>query len=239
MIDPNCVDKLGAPICVEQYAFSPSTVLDQISLEEYITFVIYSLEYKSLILEQLSELKEREVLKEYEQTIASSSVDPTTLPPYGVILHTCVIRDLNGIGFEHLGSKGQEIIKAVVNVASDNYPELMHKCHMINTPWLFNTVWWVIKGWLAPRYTAHHPTTTHSSSPFCRTIAKVNVLGTSFRSELEAEIDPNQLPERVGGLYKIATVPFEFDSRDQTSLLWTPPREMVATPTASEDTAKG
>jgi hypothetical protein len=152
VIDPNCVDKLGAPLCVEQYAFSPSTVLDEISLEEYITFVIYSLEYKSLILEQLSEQKEREVLKEYEQTIASSNVDPTTLPPYGVILHTCVIRDLNGIGFEHLGAKGQEIIKAVVNVASDNYPELMHKCHMINTPWLFNTVWWVIKGWLAPRY---------------------------------------------------------------------------------------
>jgi hypothetical protein len=161
VIDPNCVDKLGAPICVEQYAFSPSTVFDQISLEEYITFVIYSLEYKSLILEQLSEQKEREILKEYQQALTSSSpVDPNTLPPYGVILHTCVIRDLNGIGFEHLGAKGQEIIKAVVNVASDNYPELMHKCHMLNTPWLFNTVWWVIKGWLAPRYNYSHHSST-------------------------------------------------------------------------------
>lgn len=39
-----------------------------------------------------------------------------------------------------------------LGVASDNYPEMMHKCHMVNAPWLFNTVWWVIKGWLSPRY---------------------------------------------------------------------------------------
>ncbi len=151
VIDPDCVDKLGAPICVEQYNFSPATVLNEISIEEYIVFVTYSLEFKSLILEQLSEAKERERLKEIEILVANGT-DPSTIPPYGVILHTCVIRDLNGVGFEHLGAKGQEIIKAVVGVASDNYPELMHKCHMINTPWLFNTVWWVIKGWLAPRY---------------------------------------------------------------------------------------
>jgi hypothetical protein len=156
VIDANCVDKTGAPLCVEQYAFSPSTVLDEISLDEYIIFVTYSLEFKSLILEQLSEEKEREKIKEYEIAIASG-VDASTLPPYGVILHTCVIRDLSGIGFDHLGTKGQEIIKAVVGVASDNYPELMHKCHMINTPWLFNTVWWVIKGWLAPRYQGPSP----------------------------------------------------------------------------------
>ena len=151
VIDSNIVDKLGAPICVEQYNFSPSTVLEEITIEEYIVFVTYALEFKSLVLEQLSEAKERQQIQEYELAI-SSGVDPNTLPPYGVILHTCVIRDLNGVGFEHLGSKGQEIIKAVVNVASDNYPELMHKCHMINTPWLFNTVWWIIKGWLAPRF---------------------------------------------------------------------------------------
>mmetsp|Transcript_18256 Transcript_18256/g.19016 ORF Transcript_18256/g.19016 Transcript_18256/m.19016 type:complete len:329 (+) Transcript_18256:61-1047(+) len=204
VIDPNIVDKLGAPICVEQYNFSPATVLDEITIEEYIVFVTYALEFKSLVLEQLSEAKEREQIKEFELLIASG-VDPSTLPPYGVILHTCVIRDLNGVGFEHLGSKGQEIIKAVVGVASDNYPELMHKCHMINAPWIFNTVWWVIKGWLAPR-----------------TIAKVNVLGTSFRQELEAEIDVNNLPDRIGGLYNKPVEPFIFDYQNEGGLLWTP-----------------
>lgn len=42
--------------------------------------------------------------------------------PYGIIVGTCVIRDLEGLGFEHVGSRGQEIVKAVVGISSDNYP---------------------------------------------------------------------------------------------------------------------
>jgi len=41
------------------------------------------------------------------------------------------------VGFRHLGSDGQEIIKTVVSLSSDNYPELLRKCIMINTPWVF------------------------------------------------------------------------------------------------------
>ena len=44
-------DRSGAPLCVEQYNFSPSNVLSQISLAEYVRFTIYCLEYKSMILE--------------------------------------------------------------------------------------------------------------------------------------------------------------------------------------------
>jgi hypothetical protein len=228
VIDANCVDKTGAPLCVEQYAFSPSTVLNEISLEEYIIFVIYSLEFKSLILEQLSEERERALVKQYEADL-ERGVAPESLPPHGVILHTCVIRDLSGIGFEHLGTKGQEIIKAVVGVASDNYPELMHKCHMINTPWLFNTVWWVIKGWLAPRYILHFAFLSSLISLPLRTISKVNVLGSSFRSELEAEVEIDQLPDRIGGQYTKPTEPFEFDYHYEGAMLWTPPRETMTT----------
>jgi len=47
---------------------------------------------------------------------------PKHFIPYGILVYTCVIRDLSGIGFEHIGSQGQEIIKAVMGVASDNYP---------------------------------------------------------------------------------------------------------------------
>mmetsp|Transcript_23884 Transcript_23884/g.35042 ORF Transcript_23884/g.35042 Transcript_23884/m.35042 type:complete len:321 (+) Transcript_23884:108-1070(+) len=203
VIDPNICDKTGSPICVEQYNFSPAAVLQEISIEEYIVFVTYSLEYKSLILEQLSEAKERKRLQELKKAEAEGK-DISQEDPYGVILHTCVIRDLNGVGFEHLGSQGQEIIKAVIGVASDNYPELMHKCHMINVPWLFNTVWWVIRGWIA-----------------ARTLAKVNVLGTSFSSQLSAEIDITCLPARLGGKYEGESEPFEFDI-SEGGLLWTP-----------------
>lgn len=184
-------DCMGAPICVEQYNFSPSKVLTEISIPQYIEFVTYCLEYKMLITEQLSEEREQEFLR------LNAHQDLEALPPYGVMVNTCVIRDLGAVGFEHIGSKGQEIIKAVISVASDNYPELMRKCYMINTPWLFNTLWYFIKGLLAPR-----------------TIAKVAVMGTSYKDEIIKEIDIKSLPKMVGGEYSgsgIEYVPFAFN----------------------------
>lgn len=217
VIDASARDKLGAPICLEQYKFSPSAVFKAVSLDEYIEFVIYSLEYKSIILEQLSherELENRQRLEDLLNKAKSSNVITKEQlaelqKPYGVTMHTCVIRDMAGVGFEHLSSQGMDIIKAVIGklliilfhiviirlgVASDNYPEMMHKCHMINTPWLFNTVWWVIKGWLAPR-----------------TIAKVNVLGSSFMDTLLHEIESHALFSNLGGNFTHEPRPFPFD----------------------------
>ena len=50
-----------------------------------------------------------------------------------------------------MGAQGQEIIHTVVSLATDNYPELMRKCFMINTPYVFYAVWYIVKGWLAAR----------------------------------------------------------------------------------------
>ncbi len=36
-------------------------------------------------------------------------------PPYGVMLQTCVIRDLSGIGFEFMGASGKALLKSVVS----------------------------------------------------------------------------------------------------------------------------
>jgi CRAL/TRIO domain len=171
-------------------------VLSQVSIPEYIRFVIHSLEYKTLVIEQLSEVRERAALALYrknqidkqgqgqegvdiigsekgtekgigkgagagngsgkvvgtekgtkrgiEEVEEEEGVDESAVP-YGVLLYTCVIRDLSGVGFEHVGAKGQEIIQAVIGVASANYPELMRKCFMINAPWVFNALWYFIK----------------------------------------------------------------------------------------------
>ncbi len=70
-----------------------------------------------------------------------------------------------------MGSKGQEIIQAVIAIASPNYPELMRKCFMINSPWVFNALWFFIKGLLP-----------------ARTMAKVDLMGTSFKTQIEEEI---------------------------------------------------
>eukprot|EP01036_Dinobryon_divergens_P034273 gene34273-44275_t len=215
VIAPYGVDKLGSPICVDQYNFSPKDVLNKVSIEQYIEFVIYSLE--SLILEQLSEQRERQIYAKLSQELSfdsgnslppltssdseSPNLAPATAspppPPYGVLLNTCVIRDLGAVGFEHLGSKGQEIIKAVITIGSDFYPELMRKCFMINTPWIFNTIWYFIKGMLSPR-----------------TLSKVSVMGTSFMDELLNDINEEFIPSMVGGSYDsfMTYEPFPFDT---------------------------
>lgn len=48
---------------------------------------------------------------------------------------------------------------------------------MINVPWIFNTAWYFIKGLLAER-----------------TVAKINVLGTSFLSEVEKDVPSSSIP---------------------------------------------
>lgn len=190
VIAPDALDNTGSPICVDQYNFSPSHVLANIPLEKYIHFVIYTLEYRSLIVEQLSEEREQEFVK----SLNNDSEALAKAAPYGVLVHTLIIRDLNGVGFEHIGARGQEIIRAVINVSSDNYPELMRKCFMINMPWLFNTIWFFIKGLLA-----------------ARTVAKVNISGSSYMSELEKDIPKDKIPAMVGGTYKDNRTSFPFN----------------------------
>lgn len=195
----NSLDSFGSPLCVEQFSFSPAQVLSEISIEEYLEFIIYSLEYKSMIIEQLSEAKEREYLQEFNG-------QPPDDANYGVLLNLCVIRDLKGIGWEHIGTKGLEIIKTIMHVATDNYPEMMRKCFMVNTPWLFHTVWFVISALLPPR-----------------TLAKVNVMGTDALQTLQLEIPSASLPTFLGGTFDGITEPFPFDTKEG-GLLWLQPR---------------
>jgi hypothetical protein len=96
VIDPGALDVCGSPICVEQYNFSPTKVMSHITIDEYIHYMIYSLEYRSLIIEQLSEQRERAYLASLslEDRLRIDDED-SDLPPYGVLASTCVIRDLS------------------------------------------------------------------------------------------------------------------------------------------------
>ena len=166
-----CVDKLGSPICFDQYDFNPSEILEKIELEDYIRYAVYGLEYKMIVLDQRSNDMEKEFLAGLSEEDREKA-----LKPYGedfkdwgyqFTLYTCVIRDLGGVGWGHLGDKGRQIMSAVISLASDNYPELLRKCIMINTPWLFSTVWTLIKGWLAEK-----------------TVEKIVIVGTDFKGAL-------------------------------------------------------
>ena len=188
VLAPNATDMTGAPICVEQYNFSPAKVLANLTIDEYILFIIHCLEYKMLITDQMSEHQEQALIKD------KSPDELAKMPPYGVILYNCVIRDLNGVGFEHFGSQGMEIIRAITSVASDNYPELMRKCYMINSPWIFNSVWFIIKAFLAPK-----------------TAAKVSVMGGGYMAEISKEIDEKNIPVCIGGKYLGYSESYAFD----------------------------
>lgn len=206
LITHNTYDHEGQPICVEKYDFSVNHMYSLMTMEQYVTFLIHSLEYKSMIVEQTAEKREREYLaslseEDLQLALSEDFSDPdvTERTPYGCMLTTCMIRDLSGLGFEHLGAKGQETARALLTLSSDNYPESMGKCHTINAPWIFNTAWMFIKVMLS-----------------ARTIAKVNVIARDPLKELEKYMDKSAIPKVVGGTCtdgeSLTYQPFIFDA---------------------------
>lgn len=91
-------DVHGNPLALETYNFSPVHLMQTVSLEDYKRFVVYCLQYKTLIIEQLSELKERQYLEMHNGN------PPETENGYGVILQCTIIRCLKGMGMEFLGA---------------------------------------------------------------------------------------------------------------------------------------
>jgi hypothetical protein len=89
VIAPNATDYQGQPITLEIYSFDPDYVIQNITVEQYIQFLLYSLEFRTIIVEQLSEQKEKEYLDSHP------NVEDRT-EGYGVVVKLCCIRDLNG-----------------------------------------------------------------------------------------------------------------------------------------------
>ena len=181
VIAPDATDSHGALICFEQYSFSPAEVLERIGIKEYLVFVIYCLEFKMLILEQMSEEQEKNFLLERDTGNDDNLSDSDG---YGVVLYTSVIRDLDGVGFDHLSPQGFEIIKSISDVATMNYPEIMHKCYIINAPWIFTAAWVIIQAFLSRR-----------------TLDKVALYGTDWKESIKDEIVSASLPSLIGGQY--------------------------------------
>jgi len=196
VLAPDACDKKGNPICFEQYAFSPVAVLKQVPMEHHVTFATYCLEFRSLILEQLSEEKERAYLARLtaEEREREQDEEDDTREPYGILLHTCVIRDIGALSLEHC--RQRELLTKVVTIASDNYPELLQKCFLLNTPKVFIGLWYFIRGML--------PKTT---------VAKVALLGSDYHAEVFSDIEPGNVPVAVGGTFSggFTYSAFQFD----------------------------
>lgn len=68
------------------------------------------------------------------------------------------------------------------NIGQNYYPECMGKFYIINAPYLFSTVWSFIKPWLDEV-----------------TVAKIEILGSSYKDKLLLQIPKENLPKEFGG----------------------------------------
>ena len=204
VIAPSACDYVGQPMVLEQYGFNPKEVLSLVSIDDYVIFLIYSLEYRSMVLEQLSDVMESEYLRDH----------PNPADGYGVILKICCIRDLKGLGLNHMNSTAKLIIQKALDLATPNYQEFLGKSHMINVPWVFNALWQFItyQGWIEPS-----------------TIAKISSYGADYLEKLQKDVPMSSIPVCVGGKLQAYNEPFDFDLGEGGALYW-PDGPKVAQP---------
>lgn len=83
------LDHKSQLLAMEQYGFSPKEVLQNVTTQEYLTFLTYVLEYRTIVMEQVSH--EREVA--YCLKVPNEADRPDG---YGVLVMDYTIRDLKG-----------------------------------------------------------------------------------------------------------------------------------------------
>eukprot|EP01033_Poteriospumella_lacustris_P014146 gene14146-10099_t len=188
IVTPHSRDRLGRPLCLEQYCFNPKDVLKVVTREEYLYFLTYALEYRAMVMEQLSHEMEEDYLRRFPR-------EDDRVDGYGVILLDYTIRDLKGVGFNHLGSDGRAILKAALDIGLPNYPEYLGKSHMINVPTLFSTMWYFLKQIL------DEPTQ-----------AKFEFSGYDYLNNLQKDIAIENIPTCLGGEFELYNEPFTFDT---------------------------
>ena len=89
--------------------------------------------------------------------------------------------DLKNVGVSQFW-KVSGYVQQASNIGQHYYPETMGKFYIINAPYIFTTVWSVIKGWLDPV-----------------TVEKIKILGSGYINELQEQIPIENLPESLGG----------------------------------------
>ncbi|QRV72601.1 hypothetical protein RhiJN_00615 [Ceratobasidium sp. AG-Ba] len=99
---------------------------------------------------------------------------------------SCTILDLKGVGLTNFYNVKDYVMKAS-KIGQDYYPECMGKFYIINAPYLFSTVWGLVKPWLDEV-----------------TVAKIEILGASYEKTLLAQIPAENLPKTLGGTCECA-----------------------------------
>jgi len=104
----------------------PGTMLDALTLDEYITFEKHNMEHKAILLDRLSREK-------------------------GCLVKMIAVRDMAGLGYKHVGSKGVTVMTSVLKMMQGAYPEVIENIFIVSAPWVFATLWRLVKPFVAPR----------------------------------------------------------------------------------------
>ena len=98
------------------------------------------------------------------------------------ILATTVILDLEGVGLTSFDSTTRSLLKHLSHVDQHYYPESLGVMFIINTPFIFKTIWAFISPMLEER-----------------TRKKIHVLGSDYKAQLLHMIPAENLPRCYGG----------------------------------------
>ncbi|KAF7456583.1 CRAL/TRIO domain-containing protein [Cryptosporidium felis] len=162
-------DFAGNIICIERFGLLDETrLLGAVKVEELLLWYSYHMEYRSILLDNLS----------YESK--------------SLVRATCII-DLFGLSVSQVHSSHMiTILRRMIQLASDNYPEGMSYVVFVNAPKFFSIVWNSFKSLLA-----------------ARTVEKILVLDEDYKSKLVEIVPIGNLPQFLGGLTtdQFSTVP--------------------------------
>lgn len=89
------------------------------------------------------------------------------------------------------GHKVRGLVQHASKISQDNYPEQLGQLLIVNAPYMFSTIWSVVKGWLDEK-----------------TREKIQIKGGDYKETLLKYVDAEQLPEWLGGT---CTAPLEDD----------------------------
>ena len=74
------------------------------------------------------------------------------------------------------------LLKTAAGLSGHNYPEQMGRMMVVNTPWVFNAVWSMCKGWIDEK-----------------TRNNIEILGSNGPAKLLEWVDKDTLPTFLGG----------------------------------------
>ena len=121
-------EKRGSPIAVRCLGLTdPSILIAEGRPEKYYEFLMHYSEMMQLSMEMMS-LEQKRLVRFH------------------------VVVDLQGLGVRHLNRKALGVFKAIADIMSSHYPEVIHQMVLINAPWIFGAVFNLMKRWI-PRET--------------------------------------------------------------------------------------